>query len=173
MCVDLYKSRGLTIFKVQSSHLWVNTMPHASQKLTSHDPKVGLCDVQRVQKNKQTKNRKRLDEYGLFGRVASRKSLLLLKTMWQHGLDWLKCIWTRLLTRPRWRCLAIMHSTMFGENEHSISRNTNQLSDTVVWSLSRPWPPLCTKLFKCEAICLSLLKLGLVLQRVKVQLWTL
>lgn len=172
MCVDLYKSRGLTIFKVQSSHLWVNTMPHASQiDVSWSQGRTVRCS--KSAKNKQTKNRKRLDEYGLFGRVASRKSLLLLKTMWQHGLGWLKCIWTRLLTWPRWRCLAIMHSTMFGENEHSISRNTNQLSDTVVWSLSRPWPPLCTKLFKCEAICLSLLKLGLVLQRVKVQLWTL
>lgn len=69
-------------------------------------------------------------------------------------------------TQLRWRCLAVMHS---------ISRNTNQLSDTVLWSLSRPWPPLCTKLFKCEATCLTakaLLKLGHVLQRVKVHIWT-
>ena len=54
------------------------------------------------------------------------ESLFSLKRTWQHGLGLQTCIWTNHKTSgimafgqmsPKWRCLAIMHSDTFGENQ--------------------------------------------------------
>ncbi|MEE6525403.1 hypothetical protein FKM82_025385 [Ascaphus truei] len=71
------------------------------------------------------------------------ESLFSLKRTWQYGLGLQSCIRTNHKTsgtmsfgetRPKWRCLAIMHSSTFGKKQtQHISTNTSyQLSSTVV-----------------------------------------
>lgn len=58
-----------------------NTLPRSRRLMI---PRSACATFKESAKNKQTKNRKRLDEYGLFGRVASRKSLLQTVTAWRR-----------------------------------------------------------------------------------------
>ncbi len=76
----------------------------------------------------------------MFGRLARGK--LLSKKAWQHGSGLQSCIWTdpkssRTMTfeqmRPKWRCLAIMHSSTFGENLTSISAQTPHTKSHTCW----------------------------------------
>ncbi len=65
----------------------------------------------------------------------SEESLFFLKRTWQDSLGLQSCIWTNQKTsrtmpfeqtRPKWRCLAIMHSVTFGENlKNIIKTNTS------------------------------------------------
>ena len=92
--------------------------------------------------------RKKLNKYGLFGRVAG-KSLFFLKRTWQHSLCLQSWIWTNHKTsgtmsfgqtRPKWRCLVIMHSSTFGENQtQPMSTNTSYQLSCHYYSRFHTW----------------------------------
>ena len=103
----------------QSSQEWTSQQVHPKVKnprATSQTLQASVS-VLNVKVHDST-IRKRLNKYGLFGRVGG-ESLFSLKSLQS-------CIWTNHKTsgtmsfgqtRPKWRCLVIMHSSTSGENQ--------------------------------------------------------
>jgi len=128
----------------------------------------------------------------------TRERLISLKRTQQHCLGLQRCVWINRKTsetyssgqtRPKWRCLDIMHSSMFRENQTQqiFTITSYQILSTLVevWLFELVLLPQdmdhdlwITKYsrVKCEAICL-IAKAGLKDLRcsngpVKVRIWT-